>query len=144
MRALLNVNVLIALLDAQHVHHRLSQQWLRNNITDGWASCPITINGCLRIMSQPAYPNAVPLQQVAQRLQLAMQTPQHTFWADDVDPLEDDTLQWPELLHARQVTAAYLLALACRHGGRLAILDRKISPRQVNNCRADNLVIITV
>ena len=61
MRALLDVNVLIALFDAAHVHHRAASDWLGANIEQGWASCPLTQNGCLRILSQPRYPNAVPL-----------------------------------------------------------------------------------
>jgi predicted nucleic acid-binding protein len=60
-RALLDVNVLIALHDAQHVHHDLAADWLLAHADAGWASCPLTQNGCLRIMSQPAYPNPVPL-----------------------------------------------------------------------------------
>lgn len=56
MRALLDVNVLIALLDAAHVHHRNARAWLEANIEQGWASCPLTQNGCIRILSQPAYP----------------------------------------------------------------------------------------
>ena len=39
MRALLDVNVLIALLDAQHIHHELARRWLRDNIRHGWATC---------------------------------------------------------------------------------------------------------
>ena len=57
MRALLDVNVLIALHDRDHVHHVRAGAWLADNIAHGWASCPLTQNGCLRIMSQPAYPN---------------------------------------------------------------------------------------
>lgn len=66
MRALLDVNVLIALLDAGHLHHRLSREWLAHHIDSGWASCPLTQNGCIRILSQPAYPNTVPLAHVAE------------------------------------------------------------------------------
>ena len=61
MRALLDVNVLIALLDAAHMHHARATQWLQQEIAHGWASCPLTQNGCLRIMAQPAYPQALPL-----------------------------------------------------------------------------------
>ena len=68
MRALLDVNLLIALLDAGHIHHRLATGWLASEIASGWASCPITQNGCLRILSQPAYPGARPVAAVAQRL----------------------------------------------------------------------------
>ena len=58
MRALLDVNVLIALLDAEHLHHEAARRWLRNNIQHGWATCPITQNGCLRIMAQTGYSNS--------------------------------------------------------------------------------------
>ena len=61
MRALLDINVLIALLDAQHVHHQQATRWMTENIDGGWASCPLTQNGVIRIMSQPAYPNALPV-----------------------------------------------------------------------------------
>ena len=65
-RALLDVNVLIALLDADHLHHARAAAWLADNIKAGWASCAITQNGCVRIMSQPGYPNALPAAGVAQ------------------------------------------------------------------------------
>jgi predicted nucleic acid-binding protein len=42
MRALLDVNVLIALLDATHIHHASARAWLEANIEQGWASCPLT------------------------------------------------------------------------------------------------------
>ena len=58
MRALLDVNVLIALLDQAHPHHETALSWLKANIKHGWASCPITQNGCIRIMSQASYPGA--------------------------------------------------------------------------------------
>ena len=60
MRALLDVNVLIALLDRDHVHHSRARSWLVTHAASGWASCPLTENGCVRIMAQPAYPNPLP------------------------------------------------------------------------------------
>ena len=72
MRALLDINVLIALLDSSHIHHAPVTRWLSANLDAGWASCPITQNGCIRILSQPAYPNAVPVAQVATGVQPAM------------------------------------------------------------------------
>ena len=72
MRALLDVNFLIALLDAGHIHHQRARQWLEQEIENGWVSCPLTQNGCLRIMAQPSYPQALPLQAVAQRLSQAL------------------------------------------------------------------------
>ena len=106
MRALLDVNVLIALLDAAHIHHQRASQWLEQSLHHGWASCPLTQNGCLRIMAQPAYPQALPLAAVAQRLGQAAATPAHLFIADDYSLLDADSLHWPQLLGHRQVTDA--------------------------------------
>lgn len=47
MRALLDVNILIALIDRQHVSHVAAHRWLAQNISYGWSSCPLTENGCL-------------------------------------------------------------------------------------------------
>ena len=68
MRALLDVNVLIALLDPDHSSHRGATEWFADHVEDGWASCPLTQNGCIRIMSHPAYPHAFPINVLAQRL----------------------------------------------------------------------------
>ena len=59
MRALLDVNVLIALLDENHINHEKVSVWLDNHIEHGWASSPLTQNGCVRILSQPGYPNTL-------------------------------------------------------------------------------------
>ena len=59
MRALLDVNVLIALLDAGHNHHQGARQWLEQEIENGWVSCPLTQNGCLRIMGVDDYAHLV-------------------------------------------------------------------------------------
>ena len=83
VRALLDVNVLIALLDAAHLHHRLATAWLQREIGAGWASCPLTQNGCIRILFQPAYPGALAAADVAQRLGEAAAGPAHQFWPDD-------------------------------------------------------------
>ena len=127
MRALLDVNVLIALLDAAHVHHRVARAWLESNIEAGWASCPLTQNGCIRIMSQPGYPGSQPPGVIAARLAEAAATPWHEFWPDDLNGLESGALEWGRILGSRQLTDAYLLALAVRHGGRLVTLDRAVT-----------------
>jgi len=126
MRALLDVNVLIALLDAAHVHHRVARTWLESNIEAGWASCPLTQNGCIRIMSQPGYPGAQAPGAVAARLAEAAATRWHEFWPDDLNSLDAGVLDWSHVLGSRQLTDAYLLALAVRHGGRLATMDRAV------------------
>jgi hypothetical protein len=142
MRALLDVNVLIALLDCAHVHHGRASDWLQGNLESGWASCPITQNSCIRIMSQPAYPNAKPAAVVAQRLAEAAAQQWHEFWADDVSVLEPALLDWAAVLGSRQVTDAYLVALAVRHRGRFVTFDGGVELKTVRGAKAANLVVL--
>ena len=142
MRALLDINVLIALLDAQHVHHSLAASWLRANVASGWASCPLTQNGVIRIMSQPAYPNSLPAASVAARLAEAAATQWHEFWPDDISLLDAGCLDWQAVLSSRQITDCYLLALAVRRGDRLVTFDRRIVPAAVPGAGQRNLILI--
>jgi uncharacterized protein len=142
MRALLDVNVLIALLDVDHVHHAPARAWLAQNIEAGWASCPLTQNGCIRIMSQRAYPGALPASAVAARLRAATATAWHAFWPDSLSLLADDVLDWNGVLASRHVTDLYLLALAVRNGGRLVTLDRGVPLGAVPGANAEHLLVI--
>jgi len=143
MRALLDVNVLIALLDGSHVHHGLVTGWLAGRIDAGWASSPITQNGCIRILSQPGYPNSVPAAQAAIRLAEATQHPSHLFWADSFSLLHPGRLMWERVLSSRHVTDVYLLALAVREGGCFATLDRGIPLDAVGGAQPEHLVVIS-
>lgn len=142
MRALLDVNVLIALLDAGHIHHHVVTDWLVAHLGDGWASCPLTQNGCIRIFSNPAYPNAVPAAQIAERLAEAARHPAHAFWPDAISLLEPGRLAWERLLSSRQVTDAYLLALAVEQGGRLVTLDRGVPLAAVSGAQSRHWVVL--
>lgn len=142
MRALLDVNVLIALLDAGHVHHGLAMSWLESEIRHGWASCPLTQNGCIRIMSQPKYPGSLAAAQVADRLAEAANSPDHEFWSADVNMLGEGVFDWTRVLGHRQVTDVYLLALAVHHGGRFVTLDRRIALDAVKGARAKHWVAL--
>lgn len=139
-RALLDVNVLIALLDAAHIHHRKATDWLVANLRRGWATCPITQNGCIRIMSQSAYPNSAAPGVIAGRLQEAMAASAHEFWPDDLSVAAGKVLDWSSVLGSRQVTDAYLLALAVHHGGRFVTLDRGVALAAVPGASAISLV----
>lgn len=143
MRALLDVNVLIALLDSSHIHHGLVRNWLAAHQKKGWASCPITQNGCIRILSQPAYPNTIPAALVAERLAEATRHPAHEFWPDSISLLDPGAMRWPNILSSRQVTDAYLLALATVKGGRFVTLDRGISIDAINGAKTANFVVIS-
>ena len=140
MRALLDVNVLIALLDAAHIHHVRATEWLAREIAQGWASCPLTQNGCLRIMSQPAYPQPQPVAAVAARLAQAAAHPAHRFLPDDYSLLDQDRLHWHSLLGHRQVTDSYLLGLAVRHDCRFVSFDARLSLALVPGAQPRHLV----
>jgi toxin-antitoxin system PIN domain toxin len=143
MRALLDVNVLIALLDAAHVHHRLATAWLAQNIRHGWASCPITQLGCVRIMSQPEYPNVQAAAEVAERLHWAAMDRHHEFWTADVDTLAAGSIDWSRILSSRQVTDSYLLALAVAKGGRFVTFDQRVLTETVNRAQPRNIEVIS-
>jgi uncharacterized protein len=142
MRALLDVNVLIALLDAGHVHHSVATAWLDANIVNGWASCPLTQNGCLRILSTEAYPRRQPVAAVAARLLEATQTQHHEFWPDEISVLDAGRFDQGRWLNSRQITDAYLLALAVQRNGTFVTLDRNVDLGLVRGGEARHLTVI--
>ena len=142
MRALLDVNVLIALLDAEHLHHELARAWLRRNIQYGWATCPITQNGCMRVMAQPGYPNPLPVARVAERLEEATAAADHEFWPDDVSLLATGVMDWRRVIGPRQITDVYLLAMAVARQGRFVTFDARISSSAVASTRDGHLCVI--
>lgn len=142
LRALLDVNVLVALLDGGHLHHATATAWLSANADSGWASCPLTQNGCLRILSLNSYPNTQPTAVVAERLARATAGELHVFWPDSVSLLAPGLLRWDRVLTARQVTDTYLLALAAARGGRLVTFDRGISIEAVPAASAKHLMTL--
>ena len=142
MRALLDVNVLISLLDADHSMHAGATRWFSDNARSGWASSPITQNGCMRIMSHPGYPNFVPVHAIHQRLVDATANPLHQFWPDDVSLLDPKISASSRIHGPRQLTDAYLLALAVRHGGRFVTFDASISLEAVRGSQPKNLLVL--
>ncbi|MFT3813032.1 MAG: PIN domain-containing protein [Acidovorax sp.] len=143
MRALLDVNVLIALLDTGHSHHALASQWFGQNIASGWASCPITQSGCIRIMSQPSYPGlARSSADVAHKLHHAAQHASHQFWEDRLSLADLDIFAWQHIQGHRQITDAYLLALAVHHQARFVTFDRRIGIQAVRGAESAHLLLV--
>lgn len=141
-RALLDVNVLIALLDGDHVDHVRARQWLEAEITHGWASCAITQNGFVRIVSQPRYPSPVSPGLALERLARASSTGYHEFWPCSVSLVGDRVVDGSRLHGPRQVTDAYLLALAVAHDGRFVTFDRSIALSAVHGAKEANLAVL--
>jgi toxin-antitoxin system PIN domain toxin len=142
VRGLLDVNVLIALLDENHAHHSTASEWFADHVEYGWASCPLTQNGCVRIVSQPRYPNALGVAEAVTRLEAAVSTSYHQFIADDVTLLDAAVVNRDRLLSPRQLTDVYLLALAIAHGARLVTLDKSVPFATVRGANKDSLVVI--
>ena len=141
-RALLDINVLIALLDRDHALHDQAREWFGKNAKSGWASCPITQNGCARIMAHPGYPNALPVRAVIERLHEATQSPQHEFWADDVSLLEPRIADASRIHGPRQLTDLYLLALAVHRGGRFVTFDASVALSAIRGAEKRHLVAL--
>jgi hypothetical protein len=142
MRALLDINVLIALLDSDHSLHRTAAAWFTDNAGGGWASCAITQNGCLRIMSHASYPNPLPISVIADRLRDATSNRIHEFWAADVSLLNSARIDTSRIHGPRQLTDVYLLALACAQNGRFVTLDHSVSIGAVIDAKPKNLLKI--
>ena len=142
MRALLDVNVLIALLDSDHASHDAAIRWFAKHAPEGWASCPITQNGCIRIMSNQGYPNPLPVQAVIERLAEACDEFIHEFWPDEVSLLDSDVVDSTRIHGPRQLTDIYLLALAVQHEGRLVTFDNGIPLAAVRRATTQNMLIL--
>jgi toxin-antitoxin system PIN domain toxin len=83
--ALLDVNVLVALFDPDHVHHEPAHRWFEDHRRFGWATCPLTENGLVRVLAHPAYSlSAVPPAVILERLEAFCGSGEHVFWPDDI------------------------------------------------------------
>jgi len=142
LRSLLDVNVVVALLDRDHIHHDLARAWLEREIRHGWASCAITQNGVVRVMSQPRYPNRVTTAEAADLLAAATRSRHHSYWPCDVSLLDDEAIDRSHLHGPGQVTDVYLLALATSKGGRFVTFDGAVPLDSVRGARASSLVVL--
>ena len=140
---LLDVNVLVALFDSAHADHDHAHRWFGMNRRHGWATCPMTVNGCIRVLSNPAYPgvDATPAD-VAERLRDLCATTHHHFWPDSISLTDDTLFRWPAIGGHQKITDAYLLGLAVRNDGRLVTFDRSIPLKAVNGAVPSNLLLL--
>lgn len=141
-RALLDINVLLALLDSDHVDHKRAHAWLDHKVDAGWASCAITQNGFVRIISQPKYPSPISPAEAIDLLRQASSSGHHEFWNCDTSVLDSRIVDRSRLHGPRQVTDAYLLALATAHDGHFVSFDRRISLASVHGAAEDHLTVL--
>jgi len=142
--ALLDVNVLIALFDPAHVHHEAAHKWFEINRQYRWATCPLTENAFVRVLSNPSYPcQTTTIEDAASRLRTFCSEREHVFWPDSVSIRERGRFRWNHVQGHRQVTDVYLLALAISNQGRLATFDFSISLDAIEAAKKQNLELIT-
>jgi predicted nucleic acid-binding protein len=80
---------------------------------------------------------------VATRLAEAITHPAHQFWPDAVSLLAPGLIQWNNLLSGRQITDAYLLALAVKNDGQFVTLDKGVPLTAVQGAQARHLVVLS-
>ena len=144
MRALFDINVVIALLDPDHAFHDRAHDWWASHAPQGWASCPLTENGVVRVMSNASYSQHTrfaPGDLVSRLEQFAAQT-NHQFWPDDISLRDADIFKRDRLHSSRGLTDLYLLALATAHEGRLATFDQNIALSAIRSAKIANLCVL--
>jgi len=123
---LLDVNVLVAVLVPTHEHHALARQWVvTRGAAEGWATCPLTELGVIRVCAQLPAGSRAPRATADALLQLRVTNSGHLFWPDAVSPAI--MLELRQADTARQVTDRYLLGLARRYGGRVVTCDHGLA-----------------
>jgi uncharacterized protein len=142
LTTLLDVNVLIALLDQDHVFHEMAVNWFEAGARRDWATCPITENGAVRILGSPRYPMGPgdPVL-VVDHLRRICTAGGHCFWEDSLSLLTTGRIDQRKLGASSSITDTYLLALAAEKQGRLATFDRKLATAAVRGGDAALLVI---
>lgn len=140
MRALLDVNALIALIDEEHIHHPQILEWLQRDehLLHGFATCAITQLGLIRVMSSKGYFKPVEPHLLATKL--ARLTRKGHRYLDIPAPI-DSGIRWQET-SSRQSTDSTLLATAVAHGCRLVTFDAAIKARTVVGAKPEHLVVI--
>lgn len=113
---LLDGNVLYAQIGQAHVHHASAQQWFADQ-AGAFATCPITQGSLLRLAMRLG---GCGIGQALAVLKAVTAHPKHCFWPDE---LPCQTVRWAGVTVHRQLTDAYLAALARHHSGKLASFD---------------------
>ena len=124
MLHLLDVNVLIALTNPAHAHHRLAHQWFSE--VDHWATTPVTETAFVRLMLNPAVAGRRILSaEVLSVLRQLQALPGHSFLADD-SSLADPAIDLITMIGHHQVTDRHLVNLAAHHNAVLATFDASL------------------
>jgi toxin-antitoxin system PIN domain toxin len=126
--ALLDVNVLVALFQPDHVHHDLAHDWFADNRRSGWATCPVTETGLVRLLANPRFHGSgIAVSAVVERLRRLQSDPAHEWWEANISLTDAALFQLTAIRGHRQVTDVYLAGLAHSRHGKLVTFDRGVS-----------------
>ena len=125
---LLDINLLVALLWANHEQHHAAMNWFCRHEQDMWATCPLTQAGFVRISSNPRIFSEAPSPGKAiELLETNLRHPRHCFWKDEIPFAMAVTPFGSRFEGHQQVADAYLLGLAIHQRGSLATFDSSIA-----------------
>lgn len=143
VRYLLDVNVWVALFDDAHTHSGVANAFVAKRGVK-IATCPLTENGVVRVMNAPQYGKvgAPGLERVRDQLTFAVSKLDHAFWPDDVSLRNAKQIDLGKVHGHNQITDAYLLALAVKHGGALVTFDQRVATSAVPHATAKHLLVL--
>ncbi|AVQ12211.1 PIN domain protein [Leptospira santarosai] len=142
MGYLLDVNVLIALSDSNHIFHEKVWRWFDRKARNSWATCPITQNALVRIMSHFSYPGSPGgVGVVSAILHSLLKVKGHRFIPDDIS-IDSPSFDL-NIINSKQVMDVYLLALSVNHKMKFATFDSKIPYDAVDRGKEHLELIVT-
>jgi len=124
-----DINVLVALLDPAHIHHQIAWDWFAQAEQTGWATCPLTESGCVRVLTSTGHnskkikPNGA---SDLLRAFLALYAATHHYFPDDVRIVDTTRFRLRNLQEHNQVTDLHLLGLCQQNGLRFVTFDNAI------------------
>ena len=117
---LLDSNVLIALATPEHSLNARAAAWFRKG--HPFATCPITQGALVRFHLRAGVDATA--KSAKHLLESISALQRHRFWPDDATYLDVPT---KGIVGHQQVTDAYLVLLASKHGGTLATMDQALA-----------------
>ena len=125
-----DINLMLAILDQAHPNHIRGKAWFSSASVTGWATCPLTQNGFVRVLSTQSYPgirmrteDAVALLKTA----VANHPLTHHFWEDSISIYDASLINPTRLRGPKQITDIYLLALCQKHRSTFVTFDQGIT-----------------
>ena len=142
--ALLDVNVMVALFEPDHVHHELAHGWFADNRAAGWATCPVTETGLVRVLSNPRVrEGGFAVSDVVDRLRRFRSDASHHWWDTGISLTDARLFQLGAIRGHRQVTDLHLAGLAHAKGGKLVTFDRSVVWSAVVGARPSLVEVIS-